>query len=114
VAYAAPWKARAAYDWCAEVAVYVAAHCARQGIGRRLYQRLLPVLDQQGYHTQVAVIALPNPASTRLHESFGFQHAGTLREVGHKHGAWRDVGFWQRHARCALPATPPTPVPELE
>lgn len=96
VAYAAPWKTRAAYDWCAEVTVYVAADCAGRGVGRRLYERLLALLDQQGFHTQLAVIALPNPASVALHGAFGFVHAGTLREVGHKHGSWRDVGFWQR------------------
>jgi phosphinothricin acetyltransferase len=96
IAYAAPWKARAAYDWCTEVTVYVANDCVRQGVGHRLYERLFSLIDRQGYHTQVAVIALPNEASVAVHEAFGFRHAGTLREVGYKHGGWRDVGFWQR------------------
>jgi phosphinothricin acetyltransferase len=54
------------------------------------------VLDAQGCRTQVGVIGLPNEASARFHESFGFRHAGTLTGVGHKLGSWRDVGFWQR------------------
>jgi len=99
IAYAVPWKARAAYDWCAEVTVYIAPDCARQGVGRLLYERLFGLMDRQGYHTQLAVIALPNDPSVALHEAFGFRHAGTLREVGFKHGRWRDVGFWQRCAR---------------
>jgi len=99
VAYAAPWKTRAAYGWSAEVTVYVVPDCPRQGIGRLLYERLLELLDRQGYHTQLAVIALPNDASVAMHEAFGFRHVGTLREVGFKHGSWRDVGFWQRNAR---------------
>jgi phosphinothricin acetyltransferase len=99
VAYAAPWKTRVAYGWSAEVTVYVAPDCARQGVGRLLYERLFEVLDGQGYHTQLAVIALPNDPSIAMHEAFGFRHVGTLREVGHKHGSWRDVGFWQRCAR---------------
>lgn len=114
VAYAGPWKARAAYDWCAEVTLYVAHGHARRGIGRRLYARLLDLLDRQGHHTQVAVIALPNAPSVAVHETFGFQHAGTLREVGHKHGTWRDVGFWQRRAAPSdQPAAPLLPVPGL-
>jgi phosphinothricin acetyltransferase len=46
-------------------------------------------------HTALAVIALPNEASVRLHESFGFVHRGTIREVGWKFGRWIDTGFWQ-------------------
>ncbi|MBI2901104.1 MAG: N-acetyltransferase [Planctomycetes bacterium] len=114
IAYATPWKARAAYDWCAEVTVYVAHDCARQGVGRLLYERLFPLLDQQGYHTQVAAIALPNDPSVGVHEAFGFRHVGTLREVGYKQGGWRDVGFWQRRTGSSTqPAAAILPVPQL-
>ena len=60
-----------------------------------LYGRLLRSLDVQGYRTMVGVIALPNAASVALHEACGFEHAGTLRRGGYKHGAWHDGGFWQ-------------------
>jgi phosphinothricin acetyltransferase len=111
VAYAGPWKTRAAYDWCAEVTVYVAPHAHRRGAGRALYGRLLRGLDAQGYRTMVGVIALPNAPSVALHEACGFQHAGTLRRVGYKFGAWHDVGFWQRQsARAAEPPAPLLPV----
>ena len=43
----------------------------------------------------VAVIALPNDPSVRLHERHGFARVGHLLEVGYKHDAWHDVGFWQ-------------------
>ena len=43
----------------------------------------------------VAVIALPNEPSVRLHERHGFARGGQLREAGFKHDAWHDVGFWQ-------------------
>ena len=96
VAYAAPWKARAAYDWCAEVTVYVAADCLRQGVGSLLYHRLLADLEAQGFQTAVAAIGLPNEPSVALHEALGFRHAGMLKRVGYKFGAWHDVGFWQK------------------
>ena len=41
------------------------------------------------------MIALPNEASVGLHESFGFVHRGTIREVGWKFGRWIDTGYWQ-------------------
>mgnify|MGYP001578819294 CR=1 FL=1 len=108
LAHAGPFKPRAAYDWCAEVTVYVAPGEGRRGIGRRLYERLFERMDAQGFRSQVAVIALPNDPSVALHEAFGFRHAGTLRGAGYKLGAWRDVGFWQRSA--GVPDEPARPL----
>ena len=69
-----------------------------QGLGRRLYQQLIPEVRGLGYRSLFAGIALPNPASVALHEALGFQPVGVFRDVGYKHGAWRDVGWWQ----CSL------------
>jgi phosphinothricin acetyltransferase len=96
IAYASPWKLRGAYEWTCEVTVYVRAGHERQGIGRALSARMLEILQAQGYRAVVAVIALPNDASVALHQSLGFEHAGTLKNLGYKLGAWRDVSFWQR------------------
>jgi phosphinothricin acetyltransferase len=38
---------------------------------------------------------VPNEASRRLFESRGFEQVATYRRIGHKLGAWRDVGWWQ-------------------
>lgn len=96
LAYAKPYNDRAAYDWTAEVTIYLRDGYTGQGLGRALYARLFEILDAQGYRVLVAGITLPNPASVRLHESFGFAHLGTLERVGYKQGAWHDVGLWQR------------------
>jgi acyl-coenzyme A synthetase/AMP-(fatty) acid ligase/L-amino acid N-acyltransferase YncA/acyl carrier protein len=96
VAYAGSWKDRPAYDWSAEVTVYVAHDARRTGVGRALYARLLELLDGQGYCTEVAVIALPNESSVAFHEALGFRYAGVLTGIGYKHGEWLDVGLWQR------------------
>lgn len=97
LAYAKRFNPRAAYDWTAEVSIYLREGLEGQGIGHALYGRLLGILDGQGYRCLVAGITLPNPRSVRLHESFGFEYLGTLERVGYKHGAWHDVGSWQRH-----------------
>jgi phosphinothricin acetyltransferase len=106
LAYAGAWKTRPAYDWTTEVTGYVAPGARRSGVGRALYRRLLASLDDQGFRTAVAVIALPNHASVGLHESFGFVHAGTLTAAGYKNGAWCDTGFWQRSGPCATGERP--------
>ena len=42
---------------------------------------------------------LPNAASQRLHESFGFVKVGAYERVGWKFNRWHDVGYWQLHLR---------------
>ena len=96
IAYASPWKMRGAYKWTCEVTVYVRSDHERQGLGRALTTRMIELLDRQGYRAIVAIIALPNEASVALHQSLGFEHAGTLKRLGFKAGEWRDVSFWQR------------------
>ena len=53
-----------------------------------------PRLVSLGYRSIIAGIALPNPASVRLHEGAGMSHVGTFPRVGYKHGRWIDVGYW--------------------
>lgn len=94
-AYATQHRVRAAYRWSVDTSVYVAANCRRCGVGRGLYVSLFSVLAAQGYFNAYAGITLPNPASVALHESVGFKAIGVYQRVGHKLGAWHDVGWWQ-------------------
>ena len=94
-AYAGAFHRRAAYRTTVEVSAYVASDAREKGVGRALYQSLLDTLRRQNFHAAIGVIALPNEASVRLHERFGFRHVGTLHEVGTKFGQWHDVGWWQ-------------------
>jgi L-amino acid N-acyltransferase YncA len=95
-AYGSPHRTREAYGTSCDVAVYVDPAFSRRGVGRALYDALLPVLKAKGNHAAFAGIALPNDASIALHEVCGFTPIGIYREVGWKMGGWRDVGWWQR------------------
>ena len=94
-AYGGPHRARAAYRWSVEVSVYVAASATGRGLGRALYDELLPLLGRLGYVTAFAGITLPNAASVGLHEAMGFTPVGVFGNVGFKHGAWHGVGWWE-------------------
>lgn len=94
-AYASQHRARAAYRWAVDVTVYIASSERRVGVGRRLYEALLPILAKQGFRSIYAGISLPNAGSVGLHESLGFNHIGTFPEVGYKLGKWHDVGYWR-------------------
>src|SRR3546814_18698747 len=60
-----------------------------------------------GVHTAVALVALPNPASERLHLACGLEKTGQLREVGWKFGQWIDVAWYQR-MQVTLPSARPS------
>lgn len=94
--YASRHRERAAYQWAVDVSAYVRVDARGQRVGSRLYAALFQQLVQQGYYQAFAGIALPNAASVGLHESMGFKPLGVYRRVGYKHGAWRDVGWWQK------------------
>jgi len=99
-AYATRFSERAAYRWAVETTIYIAAGAQGRGLGQTLYAALLATLRAQGFTQAMARIALPNPPSIALHRTLGFRHAGDMRAIGWKAGAWIDVGYWQ----CALAA----------
>lgn len=94
-AYAGPFHARAAYRFATESTIYLRQGLGGKGHGTRLYRELVDRTLARGTRTLVGVIALPNEASTRLHEKLGFVKVGHLRRVGRKLGRWVDVGYWQ-------------------
>lgn len=61
-AYASAYSFRTAYDWAAEVSVYVAQDAIAHGIGRRLYQALEAALRQQHVVSLGACITADNAA----------------------------------------------------
>jgi L-amino acid N-acyltransferase YncA len=98
VGYAYSWsyRPRPAYDLTRETSIYLDATVRGRGVGRLLYPALLQTMAVSGVHTAVALVALPNPSSQRLHEACGFEQVGTMREVGYKFDQWIDVTWYQR------------------
>jgi L-amino acid N-acyltransferase len=94
-AYAAEFRDRPAYHLTVETSVYVHREARGRRLGSLLYDALLTRLAEQGFHTALALIALPNDPSVRLHERTGFEHVGTIREVGDKLDQMIDVGVYQ-------------------
>lgn len=112
-AYAGAHRSRTAYQWSAEVSVYLAEAHRRRGLARTLYGALLDVLRLQGYANAYAGVALPNAASVGFHEALGFEPVGVYRGVGYKAGAWHDVGWWALRLGDGAAPAPPRPLPEV-
>ena len=104
VGYAYSWsyRPRPAYNLTRETSIYLDSSVRGKGVGRLLYPALLQTMAVSGVHTAVALVALPNPASERLHEWCGFERVGLMREVGFKFDQWVDVAWYQK----MLPSMP--------
>jgi phosphinothricin acetyltransferase len=90
-----PFRAWPAYKYTVEHSVYVDARFRGRGIGKRLMKEIIAAAQGQNYHTMVGVIDSSNMVSIRLHEAFGFECCGTVRQAGFKFGRWLDVLFYQ-------------------
>jgi L-amino acid N-acyltransferase len=89
------FRAWPAYKYTVEHSVYVDARFRGRGIGKRLMKEIIAAAQGQNYHTMVGVIDSSNMVSIRLHEAFGFECCGTVRQAGFKFGRWLDVLFYQ-------------------
>lgn len=107
-AYAHRHMQREAYQWKAELSVYLDRAFRAQGLGTALYGVLLDLLGCQGIRTVYGGVTLPNKASERLHQSLGFHPVGIYRKAGYKCNTWHDVAWFEKEI---LPHTPsPSPM----
>jgi phosphinothricin acetyltransferase len=90
------FREKRAYDTSVETSVYLAPEAHGRGVGTQLYTRLFEAIAGQDVHRVVAGITLPNEASIKLHERFGFAAVGVMREVGRKFDRWWDVLWMDR------------------
>lgn len=109
-AYAHRHMERAAYQWNAELSVYLDRAARHRGLGRRLYGALMELLRMQGILTAHALVTSPNPDSQALHEAMGFHLAATHRLAGFKAGDWHDV-LWYEKELAPRKMNPAPPVP---
>jgi phosphinothricin acetyltransferase len=85
---------RAAYDTTVETTILCAPDAVGQGVGSLLYGALFDALRGEDVHLVMALITLPNEASCRIHEKFGYRLATVLPEVGRKFGRYWDVAYY--------------------
>lgn len=82
-AYAHRLQERAAYQWNAELSIYIDRDARSRGLGRRMYTALTALLRLQGVKTAYAIITQPNERSERLHEAMGFARIGVMHSTGY-------------------------------
>lgn len=104
-AYAHPYIQRAAYQWGAEVTIYLAPEGQGQGLGRVLYTALEALLRKQGIVVLYACVTASNEHSVKMHEAMGYKIIGSFKNTGFKHDHWLDM-VWLEKRIAELPAAP--------
>ena len=92
------FRPKPAYETTVESTVYCAPGHGGRGIGALLYGALFDVIADEDINRIVAGYVLPNPASARLHERFGFTPVGVFTANGRKFGRYWDVAWVERAA----------------
>ena len=102
-AYASQFHPRAAYQWCAEVSIYVDVHSRKSGVGRVLYEELEKRLMTQGVLNLYACIAYTdkedeylNNNSAQFHAHLGYQQIGHFHSCGYKFNRWYDMIWMEK------------------
>ncbi|MFA7119282.1 MAG: N-acetyltransferase family protein [Sphaerochaetaceae bacterium] len=95
-AYAHRHMERRAYQWNAELSVYIDRSYLHRGVGKMLYHLLLEILQLQNVQNVYGGITYPNENSEHLHEGLGFRKLGVYHNTGFKCGAWHDVMWFEK------------------
>lgn len=103
--YAHQYIPRAAYQWGAEVTIYLAPAGQGLGLGAVLYEALEGILRLQGAVKAYACVTASNEHSVKFHEAQGYRIVGTFKDTGFKHGHWLDM-VWLEKTIAALPQAP--------
>lgn len=97
LAYAGPFRLRAAYRYTVEDSVYVAPQFKGRRLGAAVLIKVIDACEALGMRQMMAVIGdSDNAGSIALHRSLGFEMRGVMPAVGYKHGRWVDIVFMQR------------------
>lgn len=100
-AYAGRFHPRAAYEWNAEMTIYLKPDVRRQGVGRKLYSLIEEILKEQGIVKTIAIITMPIDEysdfnSMQFHESMGYQLSCRMDHCGYKFERWYSIIYMDK------------------
>lgn len=120
-AYTGAFVGRAAYDWAAEISIYLKESRRGIGLGRKLYGALEELSKAQHILNLNACIGYPEHEDTYLtqnsvqfHTHLGYAIVGRFHKCGYKFGTWYDM-VWMEKLLGEHPDVPAPliPFPEL-
>lgn len=97
-AYASKFNTRPAYNWIAELTIYLDKNVQKNGVGQKLYTLLESILKEQGIVKTISLITAPKTEedkaiypSMHFHEKMGYSLVGKINNCGYKLGDWHNT-----------------------
>lgn len=113
-AYAHRHRDRPAYDWSAELSIYLDDDWSGYGLGKLLYGTVIQLLEYQHVQTVYGMIVRDNEPSAGLHYGLGFTPIARYTKVAYKRGAWLDLVLFERHiGDHPIPPAPFIPIDKV-
>lgn len=98
---------RAAYQWAADLSIYLRHGCQGRGIGRQLYTAVEDLLRDQGYFLGYGIVTTANETSCAFHEAMGYTKQAVFPDCGWKFGQWYGTVWYEKRLRQGEPTEPP-------
>ncbi len=102
-AYTGVFREREAYDWAAEVSIYIKENKRKEGLGRKLYSALEGISQKQNLLNLNACIAYPEREdsyltcdSVQFHAHSGYRMVGQFHQCGYKFGTWYHMVWMEK------------------
>lgn len=102
-AYAGRFGEREAYDWAAELSVYVSRDMRGHGVGKALYNAMEDILRKQNIVSAYACIACPEHEDEYLtrnsigfHQHMGYRVVGEFPRCGYKFNRWYGMVWMEK------------------
>lgn len=90
------YREKEAFRSTVELSIYVSHDYRLRGVATELMTFILEEARRDEHtHTVVSVITTTNAPSCLLHEKFGFENCGVIKEVGMKFGVYQDIVNYQ-------------------
>jgi len=89
------FRSKEGYKNTCELSVYIDPQYQRRGIGHKLMGHVIELGKKLGFHIIMSGITADNEISIKMHEKFGFENCGHMKEVGFKFGRYLDCLFYQ-------------------
>jgi phosphinothricin acetyltransferase len=105
---------RAAYQWDADLAIYLRQDVLGKGIGKALYGVVEEILRRQGYFVAYGIVTTANAGSCAFHEAMGYEKAAEFHRCGFKFGQWHGTVWYEKRLRNGLPQVPPVSLHQID
>lgn len=89
------WSEKYAYNKTSELSIYVDEKNRGNGIGDKLMNAIIEHAAKVDCHTIISRIAGGNNTSIYLHQKYGFELIGIMKEAGYKFNRYIDVHMYQ-------------------